>query len=318
MMTATAYPQLLPNLGGQRVGTSSAQFLKIGTGPRAVAMGQAFVAIANDAEALYYNPAGLTQFNRNELFFSNTRWLVDIQMEFLGMVYHLDEVNSVGLAITYLHTEDMEETTELYPYGTGRYFSYSDALVGLSYARKMTDKFSFGITVKYLYETLAELNINALLFDLGTYYRTGWESIRFAVTVTNFGNDIAPAGSFQHKNLENEVITRDSFQKFPPPILFRVGIAAEFLQTEEHLLSGSIQLNHPNDNVENVNIGLEYWWQDLFALRGGFTSARLEEDFSAGFGLNVPVSALDIGVDYAFSNFGRLGYVNRFALSIRF
>jgi hypothetical protein len=318
VVSTAAYTQLIPNLGGQRVGTSAAQFLKIGVGPRAVAMGQAYVAVANDAEALYYNPAGISQFSGNQIFFSNTRWLVDIQLEFLGLVYHLDDVNTVGLAVTYLHTADMEETTELYPYGTGNYFSYSDALFGLSYSRKMTDKFSFGLTVKYLHETLAELDMNALLFDLGTYYRTGWESIRFAVAVTNFGRDIAPSGSFQYKNLDNQTITKDSFQKFPPPILFRIGLAADFLKSENHSLTGSLQLNHPNDNVENINIGMEYWWQDLFALRGGLATARAEEDFSAGFGIRLPVSKFRVGVDYAFTNFGRLGYVNRFDLNILF
>ena len=84
------------------------------------------------------------------------------------------------------------------------------------------------------------------------------------------------------------------------------------------MVTGSVQLNHPNDNVENVNFGLEYWWREIFALRGGFASARTEEDFSAGFGLRVPLMGMGVGVDYSFSNFGRLGYVNRFALNILF
>jgi len=312
------YAQLLPNLGGQRVGTSAAQFLKIGVGPRAEAMGQAYVAIANDAEALFYNPAGISQFEKNEVFFANTQWVVDIQLEYLGLVYHLDGVNTLGLAVTYLHTEEMEETTELFPYGTGNYFRYADALLGLSYSRKMTDKFSFGVSVKYMHETLAELTMSSLLFDLGTYYKTGWKSVRFAVAVTNFGRDMAPEGSFTYKNLENEQITQSNFQKFPPPILFRIGIAGELFKSENNMISGSVQLNHPNDNVENVNFGLEYWWREIFALRGGFASARTEEDFSTGFGLRVPLKGIDVGVDYSFSNFGRLGYVNRFALNIQF
>jgi len=312
------YAQLLPNLGGQRVGTSAAQFLKIGVGPRAEAMGQAYVAIANDAEALFYNPAGISQFEKNEVFFANTQWVVDIQLEYLGLVYHLDGVNTLGLAVTYLHTEEMEETTELFPYGTGNYFRYADALLGLTYSRKMTDKFSFGLSVKYMHETLAELTMSSFLFDLGTYYKTGWKSVRFAVAVTNFGRDMAPEGSFTSKNLNNEQVTVNSFQKFPPPILFRIGIAGELYKTENNMITGSFQLNHPNDNVENVNFGLEYWWRELFALRGGFASARTEEDFSTGFGLRVPLKAIDVGVDYSFSNFGRLGYVNRFALNIQF
>ena len=312
------HAQLLPNLGGQRVGTSAAQFLKIGVGPRAEALGQAYVAIANDAEALFYNPAGISQFENNQVFFANTQWVVDIQLEYLGVVYQLDKVNTLGLAVTYLHTEEMEETTELFPYGTGNYFRYADALLGLTYSRKMTNKFSFGISVKYMHETLAELTMSSFLFDLGTYYRTGWKSVRFAVAVTNFGRDMAPDGSVTYKNLDNELITQSSFQKFPPPILFRIGIASELYQSEDNMLTGSIQLNHPNDNVENINFGLEYWWRKLFALRGGFISSRTDQNFSTGFGLLVPLKEINIGVDYSFTNFGRLGYVNRFALNFRF
>ena len=234
LFSLSAWAQLFPNLGGQRVGTSSAQFLKIGVGPRAVAMGEAYIAVANDAEALYYNPAGIAQFKNNEVFFSNTRWLVDIQLEYAGAVYHLDKTNTFGIAFTFLHTDDMEETTELYPTGTGNYFSYSDALVSLTYARNMTDQFSFGISTKYMQENIAELTMRTVLFDLGTYYKTGWKSTRFAVAVTNFGSDIAPSGSFDYKNLDNEIVSVNDFQKFAPPILFRIGIATELYQTEKN------------------------------------------------------------------------------------
>ncbi len=318
LMFCSASAQLLPNLGGQRTGTAAAQFLKIGIGPRAVGMGQAYTAVANDAEALYYNPAGISQFDKNEVIFTNTQWFVDIQLEFAGIVYHLDPMNTFGLAVTYLHTDDMEETTELNPTGTGNYFSYSDALLSLSYSRNMTDRFSFGVSVKYMQETLAELTMSSVLFDLGTYYRTGWKSTRFAVAVTNFGQEIAPTGSYTYKNLENDPVTVNKFQEFPPPILFRIGVATDFVDNEMHKLTGAIQLNHPNDNVENLNLGLEYWWNETLALRGGYTTGRLEEDFSLGFGIRLPVKLADLALDYAFSNFGRLGYINRFALHLSF
>ncbi len=314
----TAFAQLIPNLGGQRVGTSAAQFLKIGVGPRAAAMGQAYVAVANDAEALYWNPAGITQFDKNDVFFSSTRWLVDLDMEYGGVVYHLDPSNSIGFGVTYLHTADMKETTELQPFGTGRYFSYSDALLSLTYGRNMTEKFSFGVSVKYMQETLAELDMRAVLFDVGTYYKTGWKSTRFGVTVTNFGRDMSPSGSFDYKNLNNETVTVNSFQKFSPPIMFRIGVATELYQNATHKVTSAIQLNHPNDNNENLNLGLEYWWQNIFALRGGYVTGREEEDFSVGFGFNVPIPLADFRFDYSYSNFGRLGDVNRFSAHFQF
>ena len=310
--------QVFPNLGGQRTGTASAQFLKIGMGARAMGMGESFVAIANDAEALYWNPAGISRFDKQSVFFSHTKWLVDVDVEYAGLVYHIDEVNTVGVAMTYLHTDEMKETTELQPFGTGRYFGFSDFLIGLTYARNMTDKFSFGLSVKYMQENIAELTMKGLLFDLGTYYETGFHSIRFAVAVSNIGEEMSPAGSFSYQNLQAETVEVSSFQSSPPPIIFRLGLAAEVYETENHRVTGSIQLNHPNDNDENVNLGIEYWWQQMFALRAGYKTARVEENFSVGAGVLIPTSLSDLRVDYAYSNFGRLGYVNRFSLHFQF
>jgi len=318
MFSQLAYSQVFPNLGGQRAGTATAQFLKIGIGARAMGMGESYVAVANDAEALYWNPAGISRFENNSVFFSHTQWLVDVDVEYAGVVYHLDAMNTFGLSFTYLHTDEMKETTELQPFGTGRYFTFSDFLFGLSYARNMTDKFSFGLSVKYMHENIAELSMKGLLFDLGTYYDTGWNSLRFAVAVSNIGQEMSPEGSYTYQNLDAESVGVSSFQSFPPPIIFRLGLAGEIIRSENNRLTSSIQLNHPNDNEENINIGLEYMWRNLLALRAGYKSARVEEDFSLGLGVKVATSLSDIRVDYAFSNFGRLGYVNRFSLHFEF
>jgi len=314
----TAFAQLFPDLGGQRRGTSTAQFLKIGIGSRALGMGESYVALANDAEALYWNPAGISQYSKNSIFFSHTEWLVEVQLEYAGLVYHIDPVNSVGLAVTFLHTDEMKETTELQPFGTGRYFNFSDFLISLTYARNMTDKFSFGLSAKYMRENIAELTMSSFLYDLGIYYKTGFSSIRFAVTLSNFGSEMAPDGHFTYTSLENETIKVDKFQSFSPPIIFRIGLAKEFIETDEHRLTTSIQLDHPNDNTENLNFGVEYGWKNSVFLRAGYKTAQVEEDFSAGCGINVPLSSYSFKLDYAYSNFGRLGYVNRFTMHMEF
>ncbi|MHB2147533.1 PorV/PorQ family protein [Calditrichota bacterium LG25] len=316
--TTCVQAQLFPDLGGQRRGTSSAQFLKIGQGSRALGMGEAYVAIANDAEALYWNPAGLNNFDQHSVFFSHTQWLVEVQLEYAGLVYHINSTNSLGLAITYLHTDEMKETTEFQPLGTGRYFSYSDFLISLTYARRMTDKFSFGLSTKWMQENIVELTMNALLFDLGIYYDTGWKTTRFGVVISNFGNDMAPEGTLVYKDLENQDVEVSSFQSFPPPIIFRIGLAADFISQKNHLLTGTVQLNHPNDNKENLNFGLEYGWQNTLFLRMGYKTAQIEEDISFGLGLQRKIAGLNLKLDYAYTNFGRLGYVNRFTAKIEF
>jgi type IX secretion system protein PorV len=311
------FGQLFPNLGGQRAGTSAGQFLKIGMGARAVGMGEAYVALANDAEALYWNPAGLVLIEKPSVIFSYTNWLVGTQLQFIGATYKLDANNALGVAITYLSSDEMNETTEFQQLGTGRTFSYSDFLIGLTYARYMTNQFSFGFTTKFMQETVFDLTMRAVLFDLGIYYDVGWGSTRFAVVMSNFGQDMRPTGSFKVQTLDNEFKKVDSFQSFPPPILLRIGIAGEIYEDESHKITASVQLSHPNDNTENLNFGLEYWLFNKFALRAGFKTIREEEKYSVGFGLKLPISVADFRLDYALTDFGRLGFVNRLAVQFQ-
>ncbi|MEO8232773.1 MAG: PorV/PorQ family protein [Ignavibacteriota bacterium] len=303
-------PQLFPVLGGQRAGISTAQFLKIGVGGRATAMGDAFVAVANDVSALYWNPAGLTQFSENQVMFSHNQWVVDINHDFIGAVYHLDETNTFGVAVTSLSMDQMKVTTEYAPFGTGEYFGFSDLGISVSYSRKMTEQFSFGGTVRYIEESLDKLKMRGIMIDLGTYYWTGLGTTRFAVTVSNFGNDIAPDGEVVL--LGNR--TKSNWQSFSPPTMFRIGFAFEPYEDDQNKITTSIQLNHPNDNSENLSLGFEYVWNKMFYARGGYKINVDEQNYSFGAGVNVPISIANVSVDYAYANFTRLGSAHRFSI----
>ncbi|RPI18236.1 MAG: PorV/PorQ family protein [Ignavibacteriae bacterium] len=310
----TAEAQLIPVLGSQRAGTSSLQFLKIGVGGRATAMGESFVAVANDITALYWNPAGLVQFPENGVHFSHSEWLVDLKHEYFGGVYRIGKNNAVGLSVTSLHTPAMQKTTEFEPNGTGEYFKYGDLAFGLSFARKLTDQFSFGISLKYVEETLAELKMRGYMFDLGTYYWTGLYNSRFAVTISNFGPQVKPTGSVTLVGNR----TLDNFQSFPPPTIFRIGFAIDPIDNPKNKLTTSIQLNHPNDNAENINIGAEYAFKDMLFIRGGYKFNVESENFSAGIGLKVPVLITKTSVDYSIANYKDLGFTHRLSINLLF
>lgn len=319
LLNSQASAQLFPVLGGQRVGISTAQFLKIGVGSRAAAMGESFVAVANDVSALYWNPAGLTQFPDNQVMFSHNKWVVDINHEFVGAVYHISESEAIGASLTAITTDNMKVTTEYAPTGNGQYFSFGDIAVGISYSMKMTDKFSFGGTVKYIEETLDKLKMRGVMIDLGTYYWTGLGTSRFAVTVTNFGSDLAPDGDI---NLIGKR-SKSDWQSFSPPTVFRIGFAFEPYQTDEQRVTASVQLNHPNDNSENFAIGGEYAYllpqiSSEFLLRTGYKFNVDEQGFSVGAGVKVPVVYTTATVDYAYNNFTRLGSVHRLSIILGF
>lgn len=314
LSVSTSFAQLLPVLGSQRVGITAADFLKIGVGARPNAMGESFAAVDNDAYALFYNPAGITQFDKTELAVAHSTWFVGLQHDFIGGVYHLDRQNSLGISIVSLQSDDMPVTTEFQPYGTGAYFKYGDLALAATYARRMTDNFSFGVSVKYIDETLAQLSMRGVLIDLGTYYWTGLGTTRFAVSVSNFGGQLTPSGSI---TLVDGTTVSD-FQGFSPPTIFRIGFAFEPYQDKTNELTAAVQLNHPADNSENLSLGAEYSYDSAFFLRAGYKINVDEQSYSLGAGVKVDARFALVYFDYAFTPYERLGDVHRFSLDLRF
>ncbi|MGE5457253.1 MAG: PorV/PorQ family protein, partial [Methanococcaceae archaeon] len=279
-------------------------------GGRATAMGDAFVAVANDVSALYWNPAGLTQSSADQVIFSHNEWLADIKHDFIGAVYHFSGNDAIGVALTSLHMQDMQVTTETQPFGTGEYFSFGDLALAVTYSRKMTEQFSIGGSLRYMEETMDKLKMRGLMIDLGTYYWTGLGTTRFAVTVSNFGNDLAPDGEVVLFGKRAE----SNWQSFSPPTIFRIGFAFEPYKSDDQQITTTLQLNHPNDNSENVSAGAEYNWKNIFFLRGGYKFNVEEQNYSLGAGFKIPLSFAALDFDYAFSNFTRLGSAHRFSL----
>jgi hypothetical protein len=320
LLAASSAPCWQPfiSMGGQRAGTSSAQFLKIGVGARAAGLGDAFVAVADDASALYWNPAGLALLPSNQVHFTHIQWPAEIEYEFVGLTKNLDPLGAVGLSIASLHMDDMAVTTEYQPHGTGEYFSYGDFLGAVTYARRLTDRFSFGISLKYIQEELAELTTRGWVVDMGTYYRTGFKSLRIAANLANFGPNLRPGGSYLGLNEQGQEVTR-RYESFAPPTVFRLGTAMDFLENDSQKLTVCFAMNHPVDNAENASLGLEYKFLKVLSARLGYKFNYDEERFTVGGGLELPLLwASNMRVDYAYTDFGLLQSAHRFSFDLWF
>ncbi len=315
--SAAEAQNLFPLLGGQRIGTAAVTFLKIDVGAKATAMSGASVANADDASSLYWNPASSAFIPDNTVSVSHIEWPVEIQYEYLSYVHHFSGFGTLGLSTGYLHMEDMEVTTEYHPTGTGEYFQYYDAFASVTYSLKMTDRFSFGTSVKYVEENLAGLKMGGWLLDLGTFYWTGFRSLRFAVSVVNFGQDLKPSGSFLKRSREGNYV-QSNYESFSPPTTFRVGSAMEVIDNNEYTLTTSVQINHPVDNAENAVLGLEFGYIKKLFLRAGYRINYDEEKFTFGAGVQVPVASTRLVIDYAFKQFKTLGKTNQFSLGYHF
>jgi long-subunit fatty acid transport protein len=289
--------------GQAKVGTTGAQFLEIGVSARADGMGGAFAAVSDDATALYYNPAGLVQLGGREAVFTLVNYPADIEYKFAGVALPLSFGGVLGLSFYGLSSGDIPLTTYEYPLGVdGWTFGANDYAFGLTYSRYLTDRFSLGVTVKMIDELFEEERATGWAADVGTNYNTGFRNFKITMVITNFGPDMTFIS-----------------QSYPLPINFHFGAAIDVLDGGRHRATFAMEGSHPSDNLEKYNAGLEYWYSDMFALRIG---DRFEHDLSGitwGLGFRMPLGEeRKFSVDYARQDFGVLGDIDRYTLSVMF
>jgi hypothetical protein len=310
-------------LGDQRVGTSSGSFLRIGVGARATGLGESFVAVANDPSAIYWNPAGLASLQRSELLLSHVEWPADIRYEHAAWVLPVRRLGgSVALQFGMLTTE-IDETTELQPFGTGRSFIYSDAVAGAAYARRWTDKLLVGAGAKWVREDLGSdvggPIANVVLVDIGSIYYLGFGSVRIATSLSNFGAQFKPKDPAHGGRWESPVTGEQrDYDGFDPPTVFRYGIAFEPVETAQHRLTTTLEANQPSDNALAIKAGAEWTWNRRLALRSGYNFNADEFKFAAGAGLYAGLGQSQLTVDYAYTQGDFLGAVNRISMGLRF
>ncbi|MCH8010975.1 MAG: PorV/PorQ family protein [Candidatus Marinimicrobia bacterium] len=314
-----------------KVGTTAAPFLGIEVGSRAIGMGGAFVAVANDATAIYWNPAGIARLSKSEVTLIHTNWLVGTNFDFAGIVLPMGRMGSIAVSITSLSTEEMEVRTVQNPEGTGEKFSYGDLSAGLSYAKNLTNKFSIGVNVKYISQRIWHMNAQGYALDIGTLFRTEFNGMMIGMSISNFGGSMKLEGKDVFVNYDeapqfggsNERIPAyKKTDEFPLPLLFRVGIAMDLLKNSRNQLTIAADAAHPNDNTEYINLGMEYIFRDQVALRFGYKNLftlDTEEGFTAGVGTKLKLAGgVALKIDYAFQDFGRLHNAQRFSLGFEF
>lgn len=331
------------SFGQNKVGTTAAQFLKVGIGSRATGMGEAYVAMSRDASGLYWNPAGIAQAGGSEIMFQRNNWIADVAVNYMGVIFPLYGVGTVGISITSLTMDDMPVTTVLEPHGTGEEFTASDLALQVSMARALTDRFSIGFNGKYIQQTIWHSTASAMAMDVGTLFRTQFNDMMLGMSISNYGSSMRMAGRDLLERYDpapgwegnNDALPVDyDVDDWDLPLIFRVGVAMDVIEVGVTKVTMAVDAIHPNDNLESVNIGSELSILDRYFLRAGWKSPfvetntslkstdmeRREEGLTFGAGFDLPLfgSASGLRFDYAYADFGRLNNVQRFNLSLYF
>lgn len=318
------------NVSITKTGTTAASFLKLGVGARTVGMGGAYTAVANDISSIYWNPAGLGRLKTNgEASFNHIDWIADVKYDAASAAIVVGDLGTVGLSFTSMNVGEMEVTTVQSPEGTGEKFTAGGMLIGISYARNLTDKFSIGFNVKYVREHIWNMRAQNFALDIGTLYTADFlNGLTLGASISNFGSKMKLDG---RDNLvliktgtggENIVNAEYELDSYDLPLIFRVGLSTEVFNSENNRLTLAVDAVHPNDNTEYVNSGLEYTFANLFSVRGGWKSAferGTEQGLTFGVGIQYEIAnQIEAIVDYAYQDFSRLKEVHYISFIIRF
>lgn len=316
-----------------KTGTTAAAFLEIGVGAPANGLGGAFVSLANDVSALYWNVSGITNLDRYEAMIVHTDWIADTKLDYAGLVIPMDELGNIGFSLTNLSMEDMKVTTVDKPDGTGEYFTSSDIAIALSYARKLTDRFSVGLTVKYIKQSIWHMSASAFAIDAGTFFKTDLlGGMTIGASMSNFGTPMQLQGRDArytirvNENIQgsnDQIPTNIEMDSWELPLFFQIGVSTCAYQTEDFKLNAATDAIIPSNDYQSLNVGAELLFLKIFSLRGGYNSLFLKDSeggltFGAGVNSNMLLSSAIISFDYAFRDFGKLKNVHSFSLGIKF
>lgn len=310
-----------------KAGTAGAQFLKIGVGSKYQGMGEASAATVNDIYAIYWNPAGLTQIENGQIGFTKVNWLLDIDLNYVAFARRYENFGVIGVSATVLTMDDQEITTFEQQTGTGDFFSATSWAVSLTFARQLTDRFSFGVTAKYLGERIHNERSQGFAVDFGTLFFTGIRSLRMGMSISNLGPELkfdgpdldVPFDAQQGQGSNSPVGARIKTTAYELPLVFRLGLAYDIEFGPNSILTVSSELKHPNDNLQQGSLGAQLGFSDNYFLRAGYKINYDEQGLAAGAGISRAISKnTNLIVDYAWQDFGRLESTQRFSLGFTF
>lgn len=327
MLVALLGKDIFAQVGLNKLAQSTMNFLLVSVSPKASAMGDAFYAVGNSSEAIFYNPAGISNTNNTfDISLNYTQWIADIKYLAGSATYNLENYGVLGFHILTVDYGEIIGTSlidpsqqALYPDGyidNGKLSNVGAYSIGLSYAKRISTQFSIGGNVRLAGQNLGENyfingtskknNAAKLVFDAGVLYNTGYKDFRFGMAIRNFSSNI------KREEIDEQL-----------PLLFTLGTAINLWKfVDENNLNNELTLAvdfaHFNNYSERMNIGVEYKFMNMVSLRGGYQTNRDIASWSAGIGLNTEVAGKLIEINYSYSYFKVFDNVNRISLIFSF
>jgi hypothetical protein len=326
-----------------RVATRGANFLEIGVGARAQALGGAFTGLAAGATAMYWNPAGIGSMEGFTAAFTYGALYDDLDITHNYAAAGIPFAGG-GLGISYIRLDSGEipRTNEDFPAGGdpqfGDTFSWAGTAIGLHYGRRLTDRLQVGFSGRVVTEGMNAASASWWGLDVGTIFSTGLYGITLGAALANIG----PSAAIEGGLVDTRVTSDQAFPidiplsfatiKYQLPTTFRFSVVSDLVGAADALLTPNTTHNLRlavdfNDGVDTdlqTSVGIEYNFRRFIFLRGGkrFVNERYDDfrsfsDFlSFGGGLRLPVLGRYLSFDYAYTNMGELQNVQLFSFEL--
>ena len=314
-----------------RIGTAAGTQVLVPVGARDLAMAGSDIVFTQGPDAIYWNPAGLSNMTQKAAgMFSTVNIFGDIRVNYLAVGAGMGKFGHVGFSIKAFDFGDIPLTTiEDMDGSNGRTFSPTFSTLGLTYSNKLTSTINVGVTTKLIYESAPRVSATAVAFDIGLQYKNlaGLKGVSFGVVIKNIGSNMQYQGTGLMQQIKNNGRTefiRRGASSDELPASMELGLSYNYKVMEDNniILSGVFK----NNNVQNdeFRFGMEYNYKNFIMLRGGYLymvntpSEDVVYSFSLGAGLQYKLGNTMLGIDYAFRNVQYFDASNMFTLHIGF
>ncbi len=285
------------------MGATAHPLLKTGFGPRAAAMGNAYIGLSNDITGLWWNPASMHQLNTYEAMLSHHEWLKGIRDEFAALVWPQSPKNTFGFAFNFSTATGIEHwDANNQPVPADSLITAYEALFLASYTRELGAKTGVSASLKGMYENLYDASGFGGALDIGFHWKV-LPMLNLGVAAQNLG-----PGMFYGS------------RSYKLPMQAVIGAALSF----DDILEGANFLTdirlHLDNNI-SVHAGAELWPLEILALRLGFQSGPQTLDklnVLAGFTGGIGLLLNNYRIDYAIAPYSSLGLTHRLAVIAAF
>ncbi|MDD5688237.1 MAG: PorV/PorQ family protein [Elusimicrobia bacterium] len=285
-------------------GTTAMQFLKVGIGAKQEGMGGAQVAVAEDVNSVYWNPAGLGSVSATELSFMHLSLYEGINYEYLAIGHPVNESSTIGLQIMYLNYGSMDKTLEdvngaYDAVGSVGTFGAKDIGGAISYGKQVDDTINVGGSLKMVNQKIDTNNASGFGLDLGVEYVPVKGGIQLGLAIQNIGGKVGSSSM---------------------PSNIKAGLGKKLSAFEgENNLTVAADVNYRLDNTGiKENIGMELMIAEMIGIRAGYKIGYDEETYTLGGGFKINGESSTFNIDYAFVPTKDLGDTHRISLGIRF